>query len=76
MANDTIQVAFGAGNTANADLLTLGTHTVQVTAGTNITDGASNQANTIPVWVTVSGTPSSSYVPRPSGTLGSPAILG
>ena len=59
MANDTIRVAFGAGNTANANLVTLGTHTVQVTTGTNITDAsaAANPANTAPAAVTVSGTP-------------------
>jgi len=68
-------VTFGAGNTANANLVTLGTHTVQVTTGTNITDGASNTANTAPAAVTVSGTPAGgSYIPRNSGSLGSPAI--
>jgi len=45
-----------------------------VTTGTNITDSASNAANTTPAAVIVSGTPSSSYVPRNSGALGSPAI--
>ena len=73
MANDTIRVAFGSGNTANANLVTLSTHTVQVTTGTNVADVAANAANTVPAAVTVSGIPAG-RVPRNSGALGSPAI--
>ena len=54
VANDTIQVTFNTSNTVNANLLTPGIHTVQVTIGTNITDVASNTANTTPAAVTIS----------------------
>ena len=53
IANDTIQVTFNTSNTVNANLLTPGTHTVQVTTGTNITDVASNTANTTPAPVPI-----------------------
>ena len=53
VANDTIQVTFNTSNTVNANLLTPGTHTVQVTTGTNITDVASNTANTTPAAVPI-----------------------
>jgi len=40
-----------------------------VTTGTNITDSASNAANTAPAAVTVTGTPAGgSDLPRPSGS--------
>ena len=47
---------FNAGNTANTDLLLVGTHTVQVTDGTNITDLAGNPASTAAVAVPITGT--------------------
>ena len=53
VSNDTIRVTFNTNNTANANLLTVGTHTVQVTTGTNIKDVANNAANTTPAALTI-----------------------
>ena len=49
-------MTFNAGNTANSDLLLVGTHTAQVTDGTNITDLAGNPATTAPAAVPITGT--------------------
>ena len=54
--NNTIRVAFSTGNTANTDLLLVGTHTARVTVGTNITDLAGNPAATAPAAVVITGT--------------------
>ena len=53
--NDTLRVTFNTDNTANADWLRVGTHTVQVTDGTNLTDSASNTAETSAAAITITG---------------------
>jgi hypothetical protein len=60
--NDTVRVTFNINNTVNADLLVVGTHTVQVTDGTNLTDTAGNTANTGGAAVTIAGAPNNAPV--------------
>ncbi|MGB7346993.1 MAG: DUF4347 domain-containing protein [Pirellulaceae bacterium] len=43
--NDTIRVTLNTNNTISADGLLVGTHTVEITDGTNLTDAAGNVAN-------------------------------
>ena len=52
---DTLRIRFDTGNAANSDLLTVGTHTVQVTIGTSITDPTGNSASTVAAAVTIIG---------------------
>ena len=46
LTDDTIRVTFNTNNILNADGLMVGTHSVQVTDGTILTDAAGNTANT------------------------------
>jgi streptogramin lyase len=57
VTDDTIRVTFNAGNTANSDMLLVGTHDVNVGLGTNLTDAspALNTANTASAALTISG---------------------
>ncbi|MHC4816055.1 MAG: Ig-like domain-containing protein, partial [Planctomycetota bacterium] len=53
VSNDTIRVTFNTNNTVSGDLLTVGTHTAQVTDGTNITDADGNTASISAAAVTI-----------------------
>jgi hypothetical protein len=67
--NDTLRVTFNADNTANADGLRVGTPTVQVATGTNITDAAGNTANTAGAAVTITGDTNDAPVLDNTGTM-------
>jgi hypothetical protein len=67
--NDTLRVTFNSNNTANADLLRVGVHTVQVSDGTSLVDGATNTANTGGVVVTITGDTNDAPVLDPSGSM-------
>jgi hypothetical protein len=67
--NDTIRITYNADNTANANWTLVGTHTVQVTTGTNITDAAGNTANTAGAAVTITGDTNDAPVLDNGGTM-------
>lgn len=67
--NDTIRVTLNTNNTANTDLLLVGTHTVQVTNGTNLADAAGNAANTSVAAVTISNAGNLAPVLDATGTM-------
>ncbi|MCP4172981.1 MAG: DUF2341 domain-containing protein, partial [Fuerstiella sp.] len=67
--NDTLRVTWNANNTANADWLRVGTHTVQVVVGTNITDTSGYVVNTAAAAVTITGDTNDAPVLDSTGTM-------
>ena len=67
--NDTIRITYNANNSANANRTLVGTHTVRVTTGTNITDVAGNTANTAGTAVTITGDTNDAPVLDNTGTM-------
>ena len=67
--NDTLRVTFNTDNTANADWLRVGTHTVEIANGADLDDAVGNDGNASGAAVTITGDTNDAPVLDISGTM-------